>query len=63
MEKLPCLPVKITDKQWADKLQDGSVFMRSLYEYGSWSSIERSQAGDNITSEKQSRKKMQKVVK
>ena len=47
MEKLPCLPVKITDKQWADKLQDGSVFMRSLYEYGSWSSIERSQAGDN----------------
>lgn len=47
MEKLPCLPVKITDKQWADKLQDGSVFMRSLYEYGSWSAIERSQTGDD----------------
>lgn len=43
MEKMPCLPVKITEKIWADKLQDGSVFMRSLYEYGSWSAIRRSQ--------------------
>lgn len=47
MDKMPCLPVKITAKTWADKLQDGSVFMRSLYEYGSWSSIERSQANDD----------------
>lgn len=46
MGKMPCLPVKITDKQWADKLQDGSVFMRSLYEYGSWSAIERAHAND-----------------
>lgn len=46
LDKMPCLPVKITDKQWADKLQDGSVFMRSLYEYGSWSAIKRAQNGD-----------------
>ena len=30
------LPVKILDKQWADKLLAGSVFMRSLYEFGIW---------------------------
>ena len=30
------LPVKVLDKQWADKLLDGSVFMRSLYEFGKW---------------------------
>jgi len=30
------LPVKILDKQWADKLMSGSVFMRSLYEFGVW---------------------------
>jgi hypothetical protein len=30
------LPVKIYDRQWAEKLLDGSVFMRSLFEYGSW---------------------------
>ena len=46
MDKMPCLPVKITDKRWADSLQDGSVFMRSLYDYGSWSVVKRSQAGD-----------------
>lgn len=46
MEKMPCLPVKITEKQWADKLQDGSIFMRSLHEYGSWSAIKRSQTGN-----------------
>ena len=46
MDKMPCIPVKITDKQWADSLQDGSVFMRSLHHYGSWSIVERTQAGD-----------------
>lgn len=46
LEKLPFLPVKITDKQWADKLQEGQIFMRSLYEYGSWSAIERSKNAD-----------------
>lgn len=30
------LPVKILDKQWADKLMSGSIFMRSLYEFGIW---------------------------
>jgi hypothetical protein len=30
------LPVKIYDKQWAEKLLNGSVFMRSLYEFGKW---------------------------
>lgn len=46
MDKMPCIPVKITDKQWADSLQDGSVFMRSLHHYGSWSIVERTQSGD-----------------
>jgi hypothetical protein len=31
-----CLPVKILDKQWAEKLLNGSVFMRSLFEFGVW---------------------------
>ena len=30
------IPVKITDKEWADRLLDGEVYMRSLYEFGSW---------------------------
>lgn len=47
MDKLPCLPVKITAKKWADKLQDGSVFMRSLYDFGSWSAIERHNRADS----------------
>ena len=48
MNKMPCLPVKITDKRWADMLQKGSVFMRSLHGYGSWSAIERAKNGDTI---------------
>lgn len=48
MDKLPCIPVKITDKKWADKLQDGSVFMRSLYDYGSWSAVERARSNNDI---------------
>ena len=47
MDKQPCLPVKITAKKWADKLQDGSVFMRSLYDFGSWSAIERHNRSDS----------------
>lgn len=43
MDKAPCLPVKITDKKWADAMQRGSIFMRSLYDYGSWSAIQRAQ--------------------
>lgn len=34
------IPVKITDKQWADRLVQGEVFMRSLHEFGSWGNIE-----------------------
>jgi hypothetical protein len=30
------LPVKIYAEQWAEKLLAGSVFMRSLYEFGLW---------------------------
>lgn len=48
MNQMPCIPVKITDKQWADKLQEGSVFMRSLHEYGSWSAIQRIQNSDKL---------------
>ena len=29
-------PVKITAKQWANKLIGGSVYMRSLYDFGIW---------------------------
>ena len=32
----PFIPVKIVDEKWADRLLDGEVFMRSLYEFGSW---------------------------
>ena len=45
-EKRPCLAVNITDKIWADSLHSGSLFMRSLYDYGSWSAIERAWSGD-----------------
>lgn len=34
MEKF--IPVKVTNKKWADRLLDGEVFMRPLYEFGSW---------------------------
>jgi hypothetical protein len=30
------LPVKIYDKRWAEKLMAGSIFMRSVYEFGKW---------------------------
>lgn len=46
MDKQPCLPVKITAKKWADKLQDGSVYMRSLHDFGSWSAIKRHNSGN-----------------
>lgn len=28
------IPVKVTDREWAEKLLDGEVFMRPLYEFG-----------------------------
>ena len=34
MEKF--IPVKITDKKWAERLLDGEVFMRPLHDFGSW---------------------------
>ena len=34
MEKF--IPVKVTDKKWAERLLDGEVFMRPLHEFGSW---------------------------
>lgn len=43
---MPSVPIKITDKIWADKLQDGSFFMRSLYDYGMWGHIERVKNND-----------------
>lgn len=27
------IPVKVTDREWAEKLLDGEVFMRPLYEF------------------------------
>lgn len=30
------IPVKITDRKWAERLLDGEVFMRPLHEFGSW---------------------------
>lgn len=35
MEKF--ILVKVTDKEWAERLLDGEVFMRPLHEFGSWS--------------------------
>lgn len=33
-------PVKITSEKWADKLLDGEIFLRPLYEFGSWGRFE-----------------------
>lgn len=33
------IPVKITKKEYADKLVNGEVFMRSLHEFGSWGNV------------------------
>lgn len=30
------IPVKVTDREWTEKLLDGEVFMRPLYEFGGW---------------------------
>lgn len=30
------IPVKVTDKKWAECLLDGEVFMRPLHQFGSW---------------------------
>ena len=34
MQKLPYYLVKVTDKKWADSLQDGNVFMRAISCFG-----------------------------
>ena len=34
------IPVKITDKKWADKLVKGEVYMRALHEFGSWGNVD-----------------------
>lgn len=34
------IPIKITDRQWADLLLDGQIFMRSLFGFGSWSALD-----------------------
>ena len=33
------IPVKITDKKWADKLVNGEDYMRALHEFGSWGNV------------------------
>ena len=38
------IPVKVTDREWAEKLLDGEVFMRPLYEFGAWNLKKRGQA-------------------
>jgi len=35
------LPVKILDKQWADELMKGNVYMRALADFGAWNLQER----------------------
>ena len=34
------IPVKILQKEYADKLVQGEVFMRALYEFGSWGKLD-----------------------
>lgn len=34
------IPVKITDKQWADRLIQGEVYMRALHEFGLWGNVD-----------------------
>lgn len=38
------VPVKITDRKWAEKLLQGEVFMRPLYEFGTW----KKPSGDTV---------------
>ncbi len=33
------IPVKITKKEYADKMVNDEVFMRALHEFGSWGNI------------------------
>ena len=33
------IPVKITKKEYADKLVQGEVYMRALHEFGSWGNV------------------------
>lgn len=41
------LPVKILDKQWADELMKGSVYMRALGAFGYWNLRERINSGES----------------
>ena len=34
------IPVKITDKKWADRFVQGEVFMRALADFGVWSRLQ-----------------------
>jgi hypothetical protein len=40
----PFIPVKITDREWADRLLAGEVFMQSLHNFGSWSALEQNRS-------------------
>ena len=42
------IPVKITGRQWAERLLDGEVFMRPLYEYGSWNCSKEEALNNNF---------------
>ena len=34
------LPVKVLDRQWADELMQGYVYMRALEDFGGWRIME-----------------------
>ena len=34
------IPVKITDKKWADRFVQGEVFMRALADFGVWNRLQ-----------------------
>ena len=43
------IPVKVTDREWAEKLLDGEVFMRPLYEFGALIEVMMTTYEINIT--------------
>lgn len=42
------LPIKVLDKEYADKLMQGEIFMRPLGEFGSWRISENSNLGGEV---------------
>lgn len=45
------LPIKILDKQWAEQLMQGNVYMRALAEFGAWNMEARRKNDEDINND------------